>query len=389
MREMGGLDHLDGGAAVFPRDCGRTTVTQAVDKILRLHEEGLQALGFEGIAEEVDLRHFPNVVPLPSRRQPQLSEVLGFDHSLLTPDPDEIHHVRESGLGELVAHPDLGAGAAGEMDLRHGVPGLPVRGRIGVHRAEEPDRFVAGQEAKHVEAVGTPVEDVPSVVEVLKPGLARIAKRPQRVHLHHPHFPDAARFDQLSGAGEDAAIAQRVNDAEGHAGLPAGGDHGVAVGHVGHHRLLHQDVLAVAGGGEGLLRVQLVDRRQEHGVDVLAAQHVLVAGKKLDAEIGRQPGRPASLSHPRQLDPLIVVPHTVSIRPAHVSRSHDPQPYVVHGLLPCCFPVPHRNDTILHWCFPGGFSSGMDHRNGAWGERLVVSGTVVGSENISDGVEHA
>ena len=90
----------------------------------------------------------------------------------------------------------------------------------------------------------------------------------------------------------------------------------------------------MAGGGDGLLGVQLVDRRQEHGVDAPAAQHVLVAGEKLDAEIGRQPGRPASLSDPRQFDPLIVVPQTVGVRPAHVSRSHDPQPYVVHGVFP-------------------------------------------------------
>ena len=67
--------------------------------------------------------------------------------------------------------------------------------------------------------------------------------------------------------------------------VAAGGDHGVRVGQAEGHRLLDQDVLAGAGGGQGLGRVPPAGGAHADGVHVGAGQERLVARLAGHAEL--------------------------------------------------------------------------------------------------------
>ena len=136
------------------------------------------------------------------------------------------------------------------------------------HRADAL-RLVVEHEAQGVGVVHGDVErDAAARLGLVDAPALQIGRQIDRMkHPREQRPADAPLFDRLAHRAMRRGVAQVVVDAHDDAAFAAGGDHRARVGEVQRQRLLAQDMLAGAGGGEQLIAVQIVGGRDIDGVD--------------------------------------------------------------------------------------------------------------------------
>ena len=111
--------------------------------------------------------------------------------------------------------------------------------------------------ADHVEAVGAHPGEAPPAAHIRpRAPVGVVGGGPGPLHPHVPERPKRPAADEPLHGAVAPVPAQVVGDPDGHAGGLGGLQHAPSVSRGGHHRLLHEDVLARRDGRQRLVGVQ-------------------------------------------------------------------------------------------------------------------------------------
>jgi hypothetical protein len=229
-------------------------------------------------------------------------------------DPD-----RDPALGPVDVDPLVGLGPnrAGErrlagLELEEAAgQDVDAARRVADDGALDPDRLAAEQHPRQVHAVAAHVVQRAAAELADVADVRRVVVVEPEPALDRRQPPDPARGDELADGDPRRMVAVHERLHQQDPGLVGRGDHPLRVGDRQRQRLLAQDVLARAGGGDRPLGVKVVGERDVDGVDVLVGEQCLV--RAVDARDGqrrRDPRRGLGIAR-RDRDDLRVG------RPAH------------------------------------------------------------------------
>ena len=194
-------------------------------------------------------------------------EIAVTEDGALALEPALLGFGQELGAIRVVAGPDIGHGAVGELEAElHGLLDLGEELRLGLRQflGRDRDRICIGRHAARVDRVDTHVQERAAAGELLLDAPSFAAKRETVGGL------DLHERSELLGLGQtDEFLMIRIEveaiaDGEALAGLLARSDHRVALGGRNGHRLLADDMLA---GAEGIDDVLTVNPRGRHHID--------------------------------------------------------------------------------------------------------------------------
>jgi hypothetical protein len=338
--EEGGLAEFDGGAAIGAGDDGGTALADAVEEVLHLAGEGFEADGIERV-HRIERGLGPDALPFAvrlGRGEVEVGVAVEVEQAALADDLRAELAVGEGAAGEFETDPELADRAAGELDDRDGAEvGQAVRA-MAADVGEDAPRLAAGEPAHQVEVVDALAHEDAGVGVGVPGALADDGDGPglgeEGPEAELAHRADPALGDQALRALVDAAEALGLDDHQADAGRVAGGDHRVALGDAGGHRLLGQDVLAGGGGLEGLMLADRLGPGEDDGVDVVAGEQGGEGRFVGDAVASREVGRAAALGDGDEGAALRVARHDLGVGVRHEAGADHADAYAFHWPLP-------------------------------------------------------